>query len=103
MSSSFVFTAVQHLAQDAYIAKLKLKHEQERQMQMLKQGKKVELDSNVSLPGGDKALQVRASARVFANTRTNASDNCLHMSVLICLCGGCCACAATSDVDKNRT
>ena len=54
--------ALQHLAQDAYIAKLKLRHEQERQMQLLKQGKKVDLDSNVSLPGGDKALQVRACA-----------------------------------------
>eukprot|EP01043_Picozoa_sp_COSAG02_P018252 COSAG02_NODE_848_length_16553_cov_21.228577_9_plen_117_part_00 len=34
------FGPVQHLAQDAYVAKLKLKHEQERQMEMLKRGKK---------------------------------------------------------------
>ena len=35
------------LAQDAFVAKLKLKHEQERQMLLLKQGKKVQTSEHM--------------------------------------------------------
>ena len=42
------------LAQDAFVAKLKLKHEQERQMLLLKQGKKVQTSEHML-----SALKVR--------------------------------------------
>jgi hypothetical protein len=51
----FRFCAAQNLAQDAYVAKLKLKHEQERQMALLKQGKRVNLEG----AGEDKTIAVR--------------------------------------------
>ena len=57
MPRDFIVIA-QGLAQDAYVAKLRLKHEQDRQLQMIKQGKKVNLAANAPLLN-DKNVQVR--------------------------------------------
>ena len=44
--------------QDAYVAKLKLKHEQDRQMALLKQGKKIE-------PGSDMVRLTKSAISIF--------------------------------------
>merc|ERR1711964_759515 len=53
------------LAQDAFVAKLKLKHEQERQMLLLKQGKKVQTSEHMlsALKGNPAFAQFQQAAK----------------------------------------
>ena len=60
--------------QDAYVAKLKLKHEQERQMQMLKQGKKIQVAED------DPAMKMFAKAGHDKEVREHKS-----CSLLLCI------------------
>ncbi len=77
------FATVQNLAQDAYVAKLKLRHEQERQMEMLKRGKKPDTSA---LTSDDGVVKVRSNPNQFVATvrltcswrHTRRTTRCLH-------------------------
>lgn len=77
---------MQNLAQDAYVAKLKLRHEQERQMQLLKQGKKVDLGASGPLTTNDKGLQVRRRSKPLQHIHRMVSTGLLGRwsSLLTC-------------------